>query len=131
MKWISLPVLALALSLPSWDRAESQTASPRDVTQLRQRVNDNVLFLMGGQLGAPFNQLAHDISVVVADGRNLRVLPVVGGAAIQNIEDVLYLRTIDMALTTHETMNHLKATGELGPNLEQRLTYIATLFPNP
>ena len=128
MKWISLPVLALALSLPSWDRAESQT---RDITQLRQRVNDNVLFLMGGQLGAPFNQLAHDISVVVADGRNLRVLPVVGGAAIQNIEDVLYLRTIDMALTTHETMNHLKATGELGPNLEQRLTYIATLFPNP
>jgi uncharacterized protein len=28
-------------------------------------------------------------------------------------------------------MNHLKATRELGPNLEQQVTYIATLFPNP
>jgi uncharacterized protein len=86
---------------------------------------------MGGQLGAPFNQLAHDISVVVDDGDNLRVLPVVGGAAMQNVKDVLYLRSIDMALTTQEAMNHLKATRELGPHLEQQLTYIATLFPNP
>jgi len=129
MKWVPIPFLALALTLPSWDRAESQAQRPLE--QIRQRVNDNVLFLMGGQLGAPFSQLAHDISVVVEDGKNLRVLPVVGGAAIQNVEDVLYLRTIDMALTTHEAMNHLKATGELGPGLEQRLTYIATLFPNP
>src|SRR5215475_14256682 len=109
MKWVPIPFLALALTLPSWDRAESQAQRPLE--QIRQRVNDNVLFLMGGQLGAPFSQLAHDISVVVEDGKNLRVLPVVGGAAIQNVKDVLYLRTIDMALTTHEAMNHLKATG--------------------
>jgi len=86
---------------------------------------------MGGQPGATFSQLAHDISVVVDDGNKLRVLPVVGGAAVQNVEDVVYLRSIDMALTTQEAMNHLKATGELGPHLEQQITYIATLFPNP
>ena len=129
MKWASLPLFTLVLSLPSFDRAVSQTVMPRE--QIRQRVNDNVLFLMGGQPGATFSQLAHDISVVVDDGNNLRVLPVVGGAAVQNVEDVLYLRSIDMALTTQEAMNHLKSTGELGPHLEQQLTYIATLFPNP
>jgi TRAP transporter TAXI family solute receptor len=102
---------------------------PRE--QIRQRVNDNVLFLMGGQPGATFSQLAHDISVVVDDGNNLRVLPVVGGAAVQNVEDVLYLRSIDLALTTQEAMNYLRATGKLGPHLERQLTYIATLFPNP
>ncbi len=95
MKWASLPLLALVLSLPSSDRAVSQTLSPRE--QIKQRVNDNVLFLMGGQPGATFSQLAHDISVVVEDGNNLRVLPVLGGAAVQNVEDVLYLRSIDMA----------------------------------
>jgi TRAP transporter TAXI family solute receptor len=129
MKWASLPLLALVLSLPSSDRAASQTLAPRE--QIRQRVNDNVLFLMGGQPGATFSQLAHDISVVVEDGNNLRVLPVVGGAAVQNVEDLLYLRNIDMALTTQEAMNYLKVTGKLGPHLEQQLTYIATLFPNP
>ena len=129
MKWASLPLFTLVLSLPSFDRAVSQTVMPRE--QIRQRVNDNVLFLMGGQPGATFSQLAHDISVVVDDGNNLRVLPVVGGAAVQNVEDVLYLRSIDLALTTQEAMNYLRATGKLGPHLERQLTYIATLFPNP
>jgi hypothetical protein len=45
MKWASLPLLALILFLPSSDCAVSQTPS----TQLRQRVNENVLFLMGGK----------------------------------------------------------------------------------
>jgi uncharacterized protein len=129
MKWLSLSLLALALSMSSSDCAQSETRLSRE--QIRQRVNDNVMFLMGGQPGATFSQLAHDISVVVDDGNNLRVLPVVGGAAVQNVEDVVFLRSIDMALTTQEALNHLKATGELGPNLDQQLTYIATLFPNP
>jgi TRAP transporter TAXI family solute receptor len=129
MKWASLPLLALVLSLPSFDRAASQTSANRD--QIKQKVNDNVLFLMGGQPGATFSQLAYDISVVVEDGDNLRVLPVVGGAAVKNVEDLLYLRSVDLALTTQEAMNYLKTTGKLGPHLEQQLTYIATLFPNP
>src|SRR5215813_8434869 len=129
MKWASLPLLALALSLPLGESAVAQKLSPRE--QMRKRVNENVLFLMGGQPGATFSQLAHDISVVVDDPNNLRVLPVEGGAAVQNVEDVVFLRGIDLALTTQEAMNHLKATRELGTNLEQQITYIATLFPNP
>ena len=129
MKWVSLFLVALVLCLASADGAVCQTAAPHE--QLRERVNENVLFIMGGQPGATFLQLAHDIAVAVNDGNNLRVLPVVGGAAIENVEDVLYLRSIDMAMTTQETLNYLKSSGELGPHLEQRVTYIATLFPNP
>src|SRR5215470_6066462 len=129
MKWASVPLLALALSLLAGESAVAQKLSTRE--QMRKRVNENVLFLMGGQPGATFSQLAHDISVVVDDPNNLRVLPVEGGAAVQNVEDVVFLRSIDLALTTQEAMNHLKATRELGPNLEQQVTYIATLFPNP
>jgi hypothetical protein len=79
MKWASLPLLALALSLPSGESAVAQKLSRE---QLRKRVNENVLFLMGGQPGATFSQLAHDISVVVDNPNNLRVLPVEGGAAV-------------------------------------------------
>src|SRR5215475_3240712 len=121
MKWASLLLVALALSLPSGESAVAQKLSPRE--QMKKKVNENVLFLMGGQPGATFSQLAHDISVVVDDSNNLRVLPVEGGAAVQNVEDVVFLRSIDMALTTQEAMNYLKATGELGPHLEQQLTY--------
>ena len=131
MKWASLPLLALVLSLPPLcDRAVSQTLSSHEPN--RQSVNENVLFLMGGQPGATFNQIANDISVVLGGGDNtVRVLSVDGGAAVQNVEDVLFLRNIDMALTTEEALNYLKKSGEVGPNLEQRLTYIVPLFPNP
>ncbi len=85
---------------------------------------------MGGQPGAAFIQLVHDMSVVVNDGDNLRVMPVIGGAAVQNIKDVLLLRGIDMALTTTETLAALKASGVYGNNLDEQIVYIAPLFPN-
>jgi len=128
MKRAFLPLLAVAFSLPLGLPALSQTPNTE---QFRQKVNDNVVFLMGGQPGATFNQLANDISLVVSDGYKLRVLSVEGGAAVQNVEDVLYLRNIDMALTTQETLDYLKASGALGPNLNKLITYIAPLFPNP
>src|ERR1700729_598213 len=129
MKLASFSLLALFLSLSFGDQALSQTVPGHE--QTKQRGNENVIFLMGGQPGATFNQLANDISVVVSGVNNLRVLSVDGGAAVENVEDVLYLRNIDMALTTQEAMDYLKTSGELGPNLDQRLTYIAPLFPNP
>jgi uncharacterized protein len=129
MKWVSVPLLAIVLAVSLGDHAMAQRPVARE--QLRQKVNDNVMFLMGGQPGATFNQLANDISVVIGNSNELRVLSVDGGAAVENVSDVLYLRNIDMALTTQEAMNYLKTSGELGPNLDQFITYIAPLFPNP
>ena len=88
MKRAFLPLLAVSFSLPLGLPALSQTPNTE---QFRQKVNDNVVFLMGGQPGATFNQLANDISLVVSDGYKLRVLSVEGGAAVQNVEEVLYL----------------------------------------
>ena len=121
-------LVTVAVPLALWNPAVAQAQSHDEI---KQRVNENVVFLMGGQPGATFNQLANDISVVVSDDKNLRVLSVEGGAAVQNLEDVLYLRNIDMALTTLEAMNYLKTSGGMGANVAQQLAYIAPLFPNP
>lgn len=113
--------------------AAKAAARPRTYTNsrevYREKLNENVLFLMGGQLGAAYIAVAHDISVVVEDGMNLRVLPVVGGAGVQNVHDVVFLRGIDLALTNIQTLNLLKKTGELGPNLDRQVSYISPLFP--
>jgi TRAP transporter TAXI family solute receptor len=121
-----------ASSQTATDTKAQKSRAPQPITlsreQLREQLNENVLFLMGGQLGAAYIQLAHDIAVVINDGANLRVLPVVGEAAVQNVKDLLFLRGVDLALTTIQVLNHLKATGEAGPNLERQITYIAPLF---
>jgi TRAP transporter TAXI family solute receptor len=101
--------------------------TPRE--KYREQVNENVLYLMGGQLGAAYVVIAHDISVVVNDGDNLRVLPVIGGAAVQNLRDVVFLRGIDLGVTNLLTLNQMKASGELGANLDKQVAYITPLFP--
>jgi hypothetical protein len=40
----------------------------------RLKVNENVLMLLGAQLGGAYLQMAQDVAVVVNDGDNMRVL---------------------------------------------------------
>jgi TRAP-type uncharacterized transport system substrate-binding protein len=82
---------------------------------------------MCGSLGAPYIQLGHDISVVVNDGDNLRVLPVVSDGALTNVRDVLFLKGVDLGITTVQILNDLRKSGEDGPNLDRYITYVAPL----
>jgi TRAP transporter TAXI family solute receptor len=95
--------------------------------QQRLKMNENLLILMCGQLGAPYIQLGHDISVVVNDGNNLRVLPVVSDGALTNVRDILFLKGVDLGITTVQIINALRSSGEVGPNLDRQIAYIAPL----
>ncbi|MBO0763040.1 MAG: transporter [Hyphomicrobiaceae bacterium] len=81
---------------------------------------------MGGSLGGSYLQLAHDIAVVVNDGDNMRVLPVASDGAFANVRDIVLLKGVDLAISTVQTLNALKASGEYG-NIEQQIAYIAPL----
>lgn len=104
-----------------------QKAQPFDREQMRKRMNDNLLVLMGGPLGATYIQLAHDIAAVVNDGDDLRVLPVAAPGAQTNIGDILFLRGVDLGITTVQVLNATKVSGEYGPNVEKQIAYIAPL----
>lgn len=107
--------------------ASQQVFSPsRD--RFREQFNENALFLMGGPLGQSDIAYASDIAVVVDDGLNLRVLPVVGSAAAQNVKDVLFLRGVDLALTDATTLAALQRSKEAGPALERQVAYISVLY---
>jgi TRAP-type uncharacterized transport system substrate-binding protein len=112
--------------LAQQQQQQRSTNSQRE--QVRATMNENLLFIMGGRLGAGLIVMASDISLAVEDGDNLRVLPVVGGAGVQNVRDVVFLKGVDLGITDVLTLNKLRATGELGPNLDQQVAYIAPLF---
>ena len=111
----------------------AQTAQPQGKAinsvpeTLRQKMNENSLILVCGTLGAPYIQLGQDIAVVVNDGDSLRVLPVVSDGALTNVRDVLFLKGVDLGITTVQILNALKSSGEYGPNIDRVLTYIAAL----
>jgi TRAP-type uncharacterized transport system substrate-binding protein len=125
--------LLLALSPLTVSASSAQTrqkaAPPKAFSHHaeREKVNENLLMLLGGTLGGPWIQMAQDIALTVADGDNLRVLPLAGGGGKSNLRDVLLLRGVDLGISRIEILNAAKATGEFGPNLDRRVAYIAPI----
>src|SRR5262249_38808593 len=61
------------------------------------------------------------------DGDNLRVLPVITYGAVGNINDLLYLKGIDVAITYADVLDHFKNV-EKTPQIERRINYIIPMF---
>lgn len=129
----ALAVLGVGLGAEQCAGQQTQAASPQAFPaardRFREQFNENALFLMGGPLGQSDIAYASDIAVVVDDGLNLRVLPVVGAAAEKNVKDVLFLRGVDLALTDATTLGVLQRSKEAGPSLEKQIAYISVLYP--
>ena len=128
--------LLLALSPLAVSTASAQTrqkaATPSKAPAFshqeeREKVNQNLLMLLGGTLGGPWIQMAQDVAVTVSDGDNLRVIPLAGGGAKSNLRDILLARGVDLGITRLDVINDAKASGEFGPHLERRVSYITPL----
>ena len=78
-------------------------------------------------------RFAEDIRDVVNDLRpdGLRVLPVLGVGGLQTVEDVLFLKGIDMGVVDEDNLRLLKQRDpRLHANLENRVHYITRLYNN-
>jgi len=101
---------------------------PLSRQQFNDRINQNTLTIISGNPNGTYLYLAFDMSAVLDSGNDLRVLPVIGKGGYQNVADVLYLRGVDLGITQSNILSYLKKTGELGANIDARLTYIAKLY---
>lgn len=107
--------------------ASSYAGSGDRGSSMRERLNDAVVTVLSGNRDGDSLGVVYDLSEVLDNGDNLRVLPVVGRGSVQNIKDVLVLSGIDMGITHSNLLNHFAKTGELG-DIKDRITYIAKLF---
>jgi len=107
--------------------APETTRPPRLEDQWKARLNANTVYIIAGSPEETYLDITHDLSVVLNDD-NLRILPMVGMGGAQNIRDVLYLKGVDIGITTSQMLRYFASTGELTSALDQRLTYITRLF---
>jgi TRAP-type uncharacterized transport system substrate-binding protein len=93
----------------------------------REKINAWTVGLAGGLLeGAPI-RLATEIARVVDDGDNLQVLPIVTRGPTENLNSLLYLRGVDMAIINADALDEYKIQM---PHIQQRITYMLNLFPS-
>ena len=94
---------------------------------LGERINSNTIAIISGNPNATYMTIAYDMSAVLDDGNEFRVLPVIGKGGGQNIKDVRFLKGIDLGITQSNLLSYFKKTSEIGA-IDDKIVYIAKLF---
>src|SRR5262249_18289927 len=97
------------------------------VIQLGDQINQNTISIVSGNLNATYLSIAYDLSAVLDDGDNLRILPVIGKGGTQNLPDVRFLKGIDLGITQSNILNAYRRSGEIG-GLDDKIVYITKLY---
>src|SRR5690348_8352502 len=95
-------------------------SDPKSVQSLGDQINQNTIAIMSGNPNATYLSLAYDLSAVLDDGDNFRVLPVIGKGGGQNLRDVRFLKGIDLGITQSVLLNRLRRTNEIG-NIDDKI----------
>ena len=120
-------VVALVIGLFSFNLAAQ--VIPRSIQEggtdavLREKKNAWTVGIVGGLLSGTYMRFVDEMASVLNDGDNLRILPIVSYGAASNLDDLLYLRGVDAAVTQSDVFEYFK-TQRKTPNLERRVQYV-------
>ncbi len=120
-------IKAWAQSPPKERIARRSITENERVNAQKAKLNNWSIGLAAGLLeGAPI-RLATEMARVVDDGPNLLVLPVVTRGPVENLNALLYLRGIDMAIVNSDAFEEYKIQS---PDIQKRIVYLLNLFPS-
>jgi TRAP-type uncharacterized transport system substrate-binding protein len=93
---------------------------------LREKKNTWTIGIVGGLLSGTYMRFVDEMASVLNDGDNLRILPIVSYGAASNLDDLLYLRGVDAAVTQSDVFEYFR-TERKTPNLDRRVQYVIRL----
>ena len=77
------------------------------------QVNNWTVGLAGGFFEGTFIRFAVELAKALDDGENLRILPIVSYGGNENINDLLYLKGVDIAITYTDTFELYRKDGRV------------------
>jgi uncharacterized protein len=112
--------------------AVAQTQKPAvSYDEKKRQANDIAVTVVVSGISCTCARFTEDIRNVVNDlsPDGVRVLPVLGVGGLQNVNDVLFLKNMDMAVVDEDNLRLLKKKDPvLYANVEQRVQYITKLY---
>src|SRR5499427_3375883 len=129
-RWFVLLILASMMAQTSLaqDQGKKLVSALAAEAQFRQQINANTIGVLGGIMNGTFMRFVDDIAKVVDDGDNLRILPIVGKGGAQNLRDLLYLKGVDLAIISAQSLNEFRNQPGFS-NLAERICYVTLLHP--
>jgi TRAP-type uncharacterized transport system substrate-binding protein len=94
-----------------------------------QESNEWTVGIAGGLLEGTNIRFAAEMAKVMDDRPNLRVLPMVTYGALGNVEDLLYLKGVDVTITSADVLDEYIRNGTIA-NIKNRIRYICSFYIN-
>jgi TRAP transporter TAXI family solute receptor len=103
--------------------AQSQQAHSERV----ELANKDTVGIVSGGIGGTYIRVTADLQAELDQVDNLRILPILGKGSVKNIEDLLYLRGIDVAIVQSDVLTFLSRQN-VHEDLPERINYITKLY---
>src|SRR5260370_28209695 len=133
MRRITVAMLAVALTLGVWSSGVPTFTWAQEIpkslqqggpdAEMKVKKNAWAVGIAGGIVEGTFFRFAEDLRKLLDDGDDMRVLPTVTRGSASNIDDLLYLRCIDIAVTQSHVFEFFRTQRKIA-NLEGRIHYI-------
>ena len=94
--------------------------------EIKTTKNAWTLGIVGGLADGTYMRFAVDLARALDDGDNLRILPIVSFGAASNLDDLLYLRGVDVAVTQSDVFEYFRTVRKTA-NLDRQINYIIRL----
>ena len=93
---------------------------------IKERKNGWTVGIVGGLIDGTYMRFADELAKVLDDSDNLRIMPIVSYGAASNLEDLIYLRGVDLAITQSDVFEYFR-TERKTPGLQNKINYILRL----
>lgn len=110
-----------------WLWIVSSSALAVDVNAQRQVVNQGVIGILTDGVRGSQIELMGDLATLLDDAYNMRILPMAGKGSVRNVEDLMLLRGVDIALVQADVLDFYRRA-DLFPDIDKKLSYIAKLY---
>jgi uncharacterized protein len=91
--------------------------------EMKERLNAWAVGIAAGNGGGTAFQFVMEMRKILDDGNEMRVLPVVTRGVSSNLDDLLYLRGIDLAFAQSDAFEFYRTQRKIA-NLDKRINYI-------
>ncbi len=124
-RWIGLVLAACLL----WLGGPSSPAYSQSPAAMQERVNQGIVTVMCGRSTGSFLYFCEDLAILLNDNVNyqLRLVPMIGEGSVRNIEDVLFLKGVDLGMAFADALDFMERQ-EVYADIKSKLRYVTSLY---
>jgi TRAP transporter TAXI family solute receptor len=99
----------------------------QQLSTMSARANAGTVGLISGGVDGTYIRIAADLSAVLDNGNDLRVIAIIGKGSLQNIQDIILLRGVDIGIVQSDALAYARRE-RLVPGADNLIQYIAKLY---